>query len=127
VCSNIRHECFLSSLLREYGGPLVAVTVLFPDPWKKSHERRRRLLQPSLVREVAEIMPLGGIFVTATDNLELALEMRAPFDSDTHRWRNAAGEGGGFAPCSPFAVVTAWQSTIQGRASPIYWTHFIRT
>jgi len=71
-------------------------------------------------------MPSGGRFVTATDNAELALEMRAPFEADTQCWRNA-DPAGGFAPGSPFPVATAWENTIGGRASPTYWTHYLRT
>ena len=123
---NIRHPLFLASLLCGYGGPLSTVSVLFPDPWKKPTERRRRLLQPDLVDAVAGVMPSGGRFVTATDCEELALEMRAPFEADPQRWRNV-DPAGGFAPGSPFPVATAWESTVMGRASPTFWTHFQRT
>jgi tRNA (guanine-N7-)-methyltransferase len=123
---NIRHPLFLDRLLNGYGGPLTTVSVLFPDPWKKPAEKRRRLLQPELVDAVACVMPSGGRFVTATDNADLAAEMRAPFEADTQRWRNAS-LAGGFAPGSPFPVATAWESTIGGRASPTYWTHYLRT
>ena len=122
---NIRHPLFLEHLLTGYSGALSTVTVLFPDPWKKPAEKRRRLLQPELVDAVACVMPRGGRFVTATDNEELALEMQAPFEADPQRWRNAAPSGG-FAPGSPFPVATAWESTIGGRASPTYWTHYLR-
>ena len=122
---NIRHPHFLHTLLAEYKGPLVSVTCLFPDPWRQQSERRKRLLQPELASSVAEVMSPGGTFVTATDCLELAIEMRSCFD-DPQRWRNAATDASGFMSQSPFSVRTAWEATVQGRRSPIYWTQHVR-
>lgn len=60
-----------------YAGPLIRVTCLFPDPWAQQRFRRRRLLQPELVAMLARALAEGGEFVTASDNRELAEEMRA--------------------------------------------------
>lgn len=60
-----------------YQGPLVRVSCLFPDPWDQQRFRRRRLLQPELVALLAEALAEGGEMVVASDNLELAREMRA--------------------------------------------------
>ncbi len=126
VFANARHEEFLTRVLTGYAGTLRAVSCLFPDPWKKAHMRRRRLLQPALVSAVADAMLPGGAFITATDNAELAAEMRAPFDADAERWRNLANSDDGFVAGSPYPVVTAWESTIRGRSSPTYWSHYVR-
>lgn len=126
LLANARHDAFLSQLLAGYAGPLQRMSVLFPDPWKQSKLQRRRLLQPALVDAVAQRMPAGGDFVTATDNPELAAEMRRPFDEDPQRWRNFSTDEHGFVAGSPFPVATAWENTIRGRSSPTYWAHYER-
>ena len=47
--------------------------------------------------------------------------------------RPAAEEGageakrrGGWLPRSPFPVPTAWECTVRGRASPMYWARFVK-
>lgn len=126
--ANARHEAFVPTLLATYPGPLRCVSVLFPDPWAQQRYVRRRLLQPDLVAAVAARMPPGGAFVTATDNAALAAEMRAPFDANQGHWRAAVGVAAdGFLADSPFAVPTAWECTVRGRGSRVYWAHFIRS
>jgi tRNA (guanine-N7-)-methyltransferase len=125
--ANARHEDFLPALLRSYPGALSCVSCLFPDPWAQRRYVRRRLLQPELVAAAAAAMPPGGAFVTATDNGELAEEMRAPFQADGATWRRADGaDDAGWAAGSPFAVATQWECTVRGRGSRVYWAHFIR-
>jgi tRNA (guanine-N7-)-methyltransferase len=126
--ANARHEDFLHALLRSYPGALSCVSCLFPDPWSQARYVRRRLLQPELVAAAAAAMPPGGAFVTATDNAQLAEEMRAPFAADAATWRLADGaDDAGWALSSPFPVATQWECTVRGRGSRIYWAHFIRT
>lgn len=121
--ANARHPRFLD-VLDGYPGPLACVSVLFPDPWgsrARPGQSVRRLLQPDLVDAVAARMPAGGHFVVATDNAELAAEMRAPFVERPDCWADTG------LSCSPFApLLTAWQSTIEGRKSPCYWSQYER-
>lgn len=67
----------LHARIAGYRGQLVRASCLFPDPWAQQRFRRRRLLQPELVALVAGALAEGGEFVTASDNRELAEEMRA--------------------------------------------------
>jgi len=46
---------------------LDAVHVYFPDPWPKARHARRRLLQPTLFRLIAEVLPNGQPFRLGSD------------------------------------------------------------
>ena len=102
--------------------------VLFPDPWSQARYVRRRLLQPELVAAVAARLAPGGVFVTATDNAELAAEMRQPFVADAATWEpgNSAAAVDGWDGDSPFPVATQWECTVRGRGSRMYWARFVR-
>jgi tRNA (guanine-N7-)-methyltransferase len=47
---------------------LSAIHVYFPDPWPKTRHRRRRLVQPSLVDELASRLKPGARLSIATDH-----------------------------------------------------------
>jgi tRNA (guanine-N7-)-methyltransferase len=53
-------------------GSLAAVWINFPDPWPKKRHHKRRLLQPGLVRELAQRLSAGGEFHVATDHAAYA-------------------------------------------------------
>lgn len=55
-------------------GSLTQIWMLFPDPWPKTRHRKRRLLQPALVSEIARILEPGGRFSFATDWRDYARE-----------------------------------------------------
>jgi tRNA (guanine-N7-)-methyltransferase len=44
-----------------------AVHVYFPDPWWKERHRKRRVIQPGFVRDVARVLRPGGVFHFWTD------------------------------------------------------------
>jgi tRNA (guanine-N7-)-methyltransferase len=60
--------------------PLASVRAFwinFPDPWPKLRHRRRRLVQPDLVRELAlRLVPAGELHV-ATDDVDYAEQIDA--------------------------------------------------
>lgn len=43
------------------------VFILFPDPWPKTRQQKRRLLQPALVTDLARVVKAGGRLRFATD------------------------------------------------------------
>jgi tRNA (guanine-N7-)-methyltransferase len=57
----------LESLLASYPGTLDLVSVLMPDPWFKKRHKKRRLLQPELVEQVAALMKPGARFFVMSD------------------------------------------------------------
>lgn len=61
------------------GGHLHSLSIQFPDPWKKLRHRKRRVVQPPLVAEVAERLRPGGLVYLQSDVEAVAREMRAAF------------------------------------------------
>lgn len=86
------------------------VYVHFPDPWFKKRHRKRRIIQPAFLRDVAAVLEPGGELHFATDVAEYAssvLELMAetpefaegreaapPFGIETDReaWHRSLGE-----------------------------------
>jgi tRNA (guanine-N7-)-methyltransferase len=66
-------------------GQLRSASVNFPDPWPKRAHRKRRVVQPDLVRALAERLKVEGadgdqgFVLVQSDVPELAEEMRATF------------------------------------------------
>jgi 23S rRNA (adenine2503-C2)-methyltransferase len=58
-------------------GSLEAVWINFPDPWPKARHQRRRLVQPQLVRAIAERLAPGGVLHLATDDVPYAEHVAA--------------------------------------------------
>ncbi len=48
-------------------GQVDAVNLFFPDPWPKKRHHKRRIVQPSFVRDIARALKPRGIFHVATD------------------------------------------------------------
>jgi len=46
---------------------LARVFILFPDPWPKTRQQKRRLVQPALVSELARVLRPGGRLRFASD------------------------------------------------------------
>lgn len=61
---------------------LAGVRVWFPDPWPKKRHHKRRLLQPAVVRLVAERLAPGGFLHAATDWEPYADEMLATLSAE---------------------------------------------
>ena len=62
-------------------GVLRRVSILFPDPWAHTNHRKRRIVQPLLVQQLAAVMPSGSEVVLVCDYEELALDMCTHFDA----------------------------------------------
>ena len=71
----IQHDAV--EVLRDMIPPatLAGVHVYFPDPWPKKRQQKRRLIQPPLVRLLAERLAPGGYLHCATDWEEYAQQM----------------------------------------------------
>ncbi len=71
---------------------LAGVYLFFPDPWHKKRHHKRRILQPSLVTELARVIRPGGLFHAATDWQDYAEQMLRVLEADPH-FDNCAGPG----------------------------------
>ena len=71
----IRHDAV--EVLRDMipHGTLAGIHVYFPDPWPKKRHRKRRLIQPPFVHELALRLAPGGYLHCATDWEEYARQM----------------------------------------------------
>ena len=74
----------LMHMLRSQGSPypgeIDLVTIQFPDPHFKKKHRKRRIVQPRLVKELALLMPKGARVFLQSDVLEVAEDMRNQFE-----------------------------------------------
>jgi len=67
--SNVRlHDGDVRELIaRLPDASLARVFILFPDPWPKTRQQKRRLVQPELVAELARVLRPGGRLRFASD------------------------------------------------------------
>jgi len=79
------------------------VFLLFPDPWPKKRQLKRRLLAPELLAELARVLRQGGELRFASDDADYAA-----------RALLLAQDGGAFADAAernPHARPAAWPET----------------
>lgn len=55
-------------------GVIARLFVLFPDPWPKKRQLKRRLLTPDIVMELARVLEHGGEFRFASDDADYAAQ-----------------------------------------------------
>ena len=69
-------------------GSIGAVFILFPDPWPKKRQQKRRLLSPETVTELARILRSGGLLRFASDDGDYAAEALFHLSrSDAFAWQ----------------------------------------
>jgi tRNA (guanine-N7-)-methyltransferase len=60
-------------------GAISRVFILFPDPWPKKRQLKRRLITPELVSELARVLSPGAKFRFASDDTNYAEQARLVF------------------------------------------------
>ncbi len=70
---------------------LAGIHVFFPDPWHKKRHRKRRLIQPAFVAELAHRLAPGGYLHCATDWEPYAQQMLEVLAADSLLVNSAAG------------------------------------
>ncbi len=86
-------------------GSLAGVHIYFPDPWPKKRHHKRRLVQPPLVRMVAERLAPGGYLHCATDWEDYAVQMLAVLGGEALLENSADG----YAPRPDFRPLTKFE------------------
>lgn len=73
---------------RDYLGDQIAsaVHVYFPDPWWKARHRKRRLMQPTFVRDIDRVLKPGGTLHFWTD-VEEYFQSACDLVRETVAWR----------------------------------------
>jgi tRNA (guanine-N7-)-methyltransferase len=94
--SNVRIACEDAVELLHNAIPaasLAGVRIYFPDPWPKKRHHKRRIIQPSFIRLMAEKMRMGGILHMATDWQPYAEYMREVMRTSPDFDNFSQGEG----------------------------------
>ena len=87
---------------------LAGVHIFFPDPWHKSRHNKRRLIQPPLVRKLAERIAPGGYLHCATDWQPYAEQMLEVLSGEP-LLRNSASPAG-YAPKPAYRPLTKFEN-----------------
>ncbi|MCB1914111.1 MAG: tRNA (guanosine(46)-N7)-methyltransferase TrmB [Rhodocyclaceae bacterium] len=102
----VQHDAV--EVLRDMIAPstLAGVHVYFPDPWPKKRHHKRRLVQPALVRLMAERLAPGGYLHCATDWQDYAEQMLAVLAAEPLLENTVEG----FAPRPEFRPLTKFEA-----------------
>jgi tRNA (guanine-N7-)-methyltransferase len=95
------------------------IFVLFPDPWPKPRQRKRRILQASFLDMVARILKPGGEFRFATD-VESYAEWALALLGDDNRFEPQWREGDDLTIIPPDHVATRYQTKGLGDCVPVF-------
>lgn len=93
------------------------VTIQFPDPWFKQRHRKRRVVHPQFVQELAEILPAGGSVFLQSDVLAIAQQMRQVFQNNTSF---SPQQGNEWLTESPFPIQTEREQMTLSQHQPVY-------
>eukprot|EP00271_Cylindrocystis_brebissonii_P009105 TRINITY_DN23755_c0_g1_i1.p1 TRINITY_DN23755_c0_g1~~TRINITY_DN23755_c0_g1_i1.p1 ORF type:complete len:580 (+),score=59.52 TRINITY_DN23755_c0_g1_i1:410-2149(+) len=83
----------LEDILSTYPGKVSWVTILCPDPHFKNKHRKRRVVQPEVVKTLAKFMAPSSMLYVASDVEEVAWDMRSVIDAHgkgSFRWVESA-------------------------------------
>lgn len=104
-------------------GTLQLVTIQFPDPWFKNRHAKRRVVQPQLVAELANYLPVGGIIFLQSDIKFVAVEMCDRFGENPAFKRQHTEE---WLTENPLAIATEREEYVLSRGEPVYRALFTR-
>ncbi len=112
------------TLMESWGqpNPLQQVSIQFPDPWFKKRHQKRRVLQPTLVEELAEFLPTGGSVIIQSDVEAVALDMVERLNENSQFSRAVQD----WLPFSPFPVQTDRERVTLEQSLPVYRAVFLR-
>lgn len=91
--------------------------VMFPDPCFKKRHWKRRILQPKLVRHMAQVLPIGGEIFAQSDIKPLAEEM---FDFLQQEPAIRSRLGDSVEVNNPFEEQTEWERHHERVGEPVY-------
>jgi tRNA (guanine-N7-)-methyltransferase len=94
-------------------GVLQMVTIQFPDPWFKKKHAKRRMVNPELVKTVADKLDYGGKIFMQTDIEFVAGDIQELFRAD-ERLKELDCSG------NPFRVKTEREVAVESKTGPVY-------
>ncbi|MDM0112702.1 tRNA (guanosine(46)-N7)-methyltransferase TrmB [Variovorax sp. J22R133] len=89
---------------------LAGVHIFFPDPWHKKRHNKRRLIQPPLVKKLADRLMPGGYLHCATDWQPYAAQMLEVLSQEPLLRNAAAGSADGYAPKPDYRPLTKFEN-----------------
>ncbi|MBA2621362.1 MAG: tRNA (guanosine(46)-N7)-methyltransferase TrmB [Acidobacteria bacterium] len=101
-------------------GILQTVTIQFPDPWYKKRHAKRRMVNETLVKAIAEHLKTSGRIFIQSDVDFLSEEMFALFRAPENLREIEQGE-------NPFPVKTERERAVEEKGLPIYRAAFEKT
>jgi len=103
---------------------IARIFVLFPDPWPKKRQQKRRLIQPDLLTELARILKPGGQLRFATDVKSYADEALMHFiNHPAFDWTASKADDWRTPP--PDHLTTRYETKKLGDCAPV-WFDFTR-
>jgi tRNA (guanine-N7-)-methyltransferase len=96
---------------------LQRVTIQFPDPWFKQRHRKRRVVHPQFVQELAEVLSSGGVVVLQSDVLAIAKQMEMVFRNSSAFIKQHAED---WLTESPFPIQTEREQMTLSQNKPVY-------
>jgi tRNA (guanine-N7-)-methyltransferase len=103
-------------------GIVQRVSIQFPDPWFKQKHRKRRVVQPPLVQDLADFMPIGAMLFIQSDILNVATEMRDRFAANA-AFQNQADD---WLEVNPMPLPTEREESTLRHNDPVYRMVFTR-
>lgn len=105
-------------------GSIARIFILFPDPWPKKRQQKRRLIQPDLAAELARILKPGGWLRFATDVKSYADEALVYLIAEpAFEWTANGADDWRKAP--PDHITTRYETKRLGDCAPV-WFDFQR-
>jgi len=101
---------------------LAGVHIFFPDPWPKKRHHKRRLIQPSFTRLVAEKLRPGGYLYAVTDWEDYAEQILSVLGSEPL----LANSHGGYATRREWRPETSFERKGQRKSHLIREVYFVR-
>jgi tRNA (guanine-N7-)-methyltransferase len=93
--------------------------VNFPDPWWKTKQQKRRVVEAGLFVLLHDLLEPGGEIHVATDIFDLALEAMAGLEGEPRRYQNLR-EPWSFLPASPFSARSRRERQCEGDGTRIW-------
>jgi tRNA (guanine-N7-)-methyltransferase len=95
------------------------VFILFPDPWPKKRQQKRRLIQPEFLKSLARVMKPGAKLRFATDVASYADEALGHFLAEpAFEWSAERADDWRIAPADH--IETRYQIKQLGDCAPVY-------
>lgn len=111
---NISSETLLQSLPSD---KLQTVSIQFPDPWFKHRHLKRRMVQPELIKAIANYLVKDGIVFLQSDIKEVAKQMTHYFKIHPAFIRDYSTE---WLTKNPFPIQTEREIATLNKNEPVY-------